>query len=99
MPSVVHQGRCGRGSLPRSLGVGTTVASPLVTRRAGGLGFVPVVTGGDQGSQAGEDFSLDANLRLLLTKLSKKDTVTKFKALQELAPALEKVCAVRLAVP
>ena len=54
---------------------------------------MPVVTGGDQGSQAGEGFALNANLRLLLTKLSKKDTVTKFKALQELAPALEKVRA------
>lgn len=52
---------------------------------AGGLGFVPVVTG-DAG--AAEDYDLPPDIRLLLTKLTKKDPVTRTKALQELLAVL-----------
>ena len=57
---------------------------------AGGLGFVPVVTGdtGVAGAAAAEDYALPADIRLLLTKLTKKDPVTRTKALQELLAAL-----------
>ncbi|XP_064208679.1 E3 ubiquitin-protein ligase listerin isoform X1 [Anguilla rostrata] len=59
-----------RGAVPGFVGFGTTASNDL--------GYVPAVFGAEE-----IDNLVDADFRMVLRKLSKRDTVTKLKAVQE----------------